>query len=394
MPQIFSLLTVFWPLVAQLPAQTDALQTVAERTGFRATARYDDVVGWCQEFAKAVPNAHLGELGRSAEGRSIPLLILADPPVRTAQAATRSGKLVCLIIGNIHASEVCGKEALPMLMREHFSNPHPPLLKDVILAVAPVYNADGNERVSKTSRPGQAGPADGTGQRSNARGLDLNRDFMKLEAPETQALVRFLNEWNPHLFIDTHTTNGSYHRYSITYDGPKNPATDPRIIDFMRKTLFPEVSAGFKDHTGLDAFYYGNFNREYTEWTSYPAQPRYGTTYVGLRNRLAVLSEAYAYAPYKTRVLATRDFVRECLQVAARHKAEIVRMLEAARPTAAPDGESGHERERVAIRSRLRSAGKPATVLGYVERREEGRRVRTDTPNSRPRRACLERSPT
>ena len=79
------------------------------------------------------------------------------------------------------------------------------------------------------------------GQRANARGLDLNRDFIKLEAPETRALVRFLNEWNPHLFIDTHTTDGSFHRYMITYEGPKNPAGDPRLMGFMRQTFFPEL---------------------------------------------------------------------------------------------------------------------------------------------------------
>ncbi len=97
----------------------------------------------------------------------------------------------------------------------------------MILAVAPIYNTDGNERVSKTNRPGQVGPEEGMGQRANARGLDLNRDFIKLEAPETRGLVKFFNDWNPHLFIDTHTTNGSHHRYTITYEGPKNPAGDP-----------------------------------------------------------------------------------------------------------------------------------------------------------------------
>ena len=137
-----------------------------------------------------------------------------------------------------------------MLLRDVFGGPHPPLLKDVILAVAPIYNTDGNERVSKTNRPGQVGPEEGMGQRANARGLDLNRDFIKLEAPETRGLVRFLNEWNPHLFIDTHTTDGSYHRYMVTYEGPKNPAGDPKIMGFMRQTFFPEVSASFEKQTG------------------------------------------------------------------------------------------------------------------------------------------------
>ncbi len=378
MPHVSYLVAAFLSVLGQLPEQADALKTVAERSEYRATARYDEVAAWCQAFAKTTPLAHLTELGQSSEGRSIPLLIVADPPVKSAAQATRSGKLIVFAIGNIHAGEVCGKEALPMLLREICSSPHPALLKDVILAVAPIYNTDGNERVSKTNRRGQVGPEEGMGQRANARGLDLNRDFVKLEAPETQGLVRFLNQWNPHLFIDTHTTNGSYHRYTITYEGPKNPAGDPEIIRFMRKTFFPEVGAAFEKRTDLKAFYYGNFNREHTNWTTYPAEARYGTTYVGLRNRLSVLSEAYAYAPYKTRVLATRDFVRECLEAAVKHKAEITKLLDLARGRSARATASSPG-EQVAIRSKVRSAGEPATVLGYVETRENDRPKKTDT---------------
>ncbi len=237
MLHVFGLVALVLPLVGQVPGKTAALPTVAEQSDFRATARYDDVSDWCRDFAKATSNAYLTELGRSSEGRSIPLLIVADPPVKTAAEAASSGKLVCLMIGNSHAGEVCGKEALPILLREVFGVPHPALLKDVILAVAPIYNTDGNERVSKTNRPSQVGPEEGMGQRANARGLDLNRDFIKLEAPETRGLVRFLNEWNPHLFIDTHTTNGSYHRYTMTYEGPKNPAGDHGIMEFMRNVF-------------------------------------------------------------------------------------------------------------------------------------------------------------
>ena len=236
----------FCPSLSRSPEKGSALQTVAERSGYRATARYDDVMAWCREFSKDTPNAHLAELGRTAEGRSIPLMIVADPPVTPPAEAAHPGKLVVL-----HHRQHPRRRGLrqggpadarPRGRREAAH----PLLKDLILAVAPIYNADGNERVSKTNRPGQVGPEEGMGQRGNARGLDLNRDFIKLEAPETRALVRFLNEWDPHLFIDTHTTNGSYHRYTITYDGPKNPAGDPRVIGFMRQTFFPEVTTAFE----------------------------------------------------------------------------------------------------------------------------------------------------
>ncbi|QEH36850.1 Prolyl tripeptidyl peptidase precursor [Aquisphaera giovannonii] len=374
----FGLAALVLSILADSPPQVDSLQTVAERSGFKATARHGEVMELCRELAKRHPEAaYLTELGRSAEGRPLPLLVLADPPVKSAEEAARSGKLVVLAIGNIHAGEVCGKEALPMLAREILQTPHHPLLKNLIIALAPIYNADGNERVSRDNRPGQVGPEEGMGQRANARGLDLNRDFIKLEAPETRALVDFFNTWKPHLFIDTHTTNGSHHRYTITYEGPKNPAGDPDVIGYARNGFLPRVAGAFEGKTGLHAYYYGNFDRGRTRWTSYPAEGRYGVTYAGMRNRLSVLSEAYAYAPYKDRVLATRDFVRACLETASSSKDEIVRLIREADRKAAS---SSAQPVTVAIRSEPRPLAKPRPILGFEEREKDGRRVPTDVP--------------
>jgi dipeptidyl-peptidase 4 len=361
-------------------AKDDALRTVAERSDYKATARYDDVVALCKELAGSSRLVHLAELGKTTEGRSLPLLVLADPPLRSPEEAKRSGKLVVLVIANIHAGEVCGKEALPILAREILAEPHPALLKDMVLALVPIYNADGNERVSKDNRPGQAGPEQGMGQRANAQGLDLNRDFVKLDAPETRALVRFLDRWDPHLFIDAHTTNGSHHRYTITYQGAVNPAGDPKVVEFTRKTMFPALSKALKEHSGYESFFYGNFNRDHTQWTTYGAQPRFGTSYVGLRNRLSILSEAYAYAPYKTRILATRDFVRECLAFAASHKEEIKDLLDHAHSETTRAGRDPKPDDRVSIRTRAEAFPEPATILGFVEQQKDGRRVATDEP--------------
>jgi dipeptidyl aminopeptidase/acylaminoacyl peptidase len=391
MAPIGTLVALSLPILAEFPQQVDTLQTVAEKSGYRATAPYGDVVDLCRELARVhQAAAYYTTLGQSAEGRSLPLLVLADPPVRSAEEAARSGKLVALAIGNIHGGEVCGKEALLILARELLATPHHPLLKDMIVCLAPIYNADGNERMSKQNRPGQNGPEEGMGQRTNARGLDLNRDFIKLEAPETRALVRFLNTWKPHLFIDTHTTNGSYHRYTITYEGPKNPAGDSRVISFARSEFFPGVTREFERKTGLQAYYYGNFNRDHTRWTTYPAEGRYATTYVGLRNRLSVLSEAYAYAPFKDRVLATRDFVRECLNQAAAHKAELARLLDEAQRAVVKAGGAPRKDDRVPIRSEARPLRDGEPILGYLEREENGRRLRTDTPKDYPAQLLLD----
>ena len=236
-----SLLTALFFLravAAQEPAAP--LPTVAEASDYQATSRYEEVVTFCNRLAEASDVVRLAEMGESFEGRSLPLIVLADPPIATAEEAAASGKLLTFAFANIHAGEVCGKEALLMLAREIAMAEDHPLLKDLIIVFAPILNADGNERMAPDNRPGQAGPNE-MGIRPNAQGLNINRDFTKLETPEARAMVRFLSEWDPAVIIDLHTTNGSYHQYTLTYDAPRNPAADPAIIEFTRDRMLPEV---------------------------------------------------------------------------------------------------------------------------------------------------------
>ena len=361
---------------AEIPTE---LLTVAERSGFKATARHEDVVALLDRLAAQAPDvARRIDMGTTTEGRAIPMLILANPPVATAaeaQAQVESGgKLVVLMLGNIHAGEVDGKEGLPMLARDLILADERPLLDRLILCFAPIYNADGNERVAPGNRPGQVGPEEGMGTRENAQGFDLNRDFVKAEAPETRALLKFLRGWDPAVLIDTHTTNGSLHRYLVTYAGPKAPAGDAALTAFVRDELLPAVTARVKERHGFDTFFYGNFNADHTRWETFPAEARYGTTYTGLRNRIGILSEGYSYAPYQDRVLGTRDFVRECLEYVAAHGDRVRQALDAADEAA----RRGPEGEPIALRSAAKPRAEKATVLGFVEEERDGHVVATD----------------
>lgn len=353
------------------------LLTVAEKSGYKATARHAEVVDLLRALDDASDLAVSVPFGTSVEGRDLPALVIARPPVASAdqaREARRRGRLVAVLYGNIHAGEVDGKEALPMLARELILTPDHPLLNDVVVVVVPIYNADGNERVARTNRPGQDGPEEGMGIRENAQGFDLNRDFIKLEAPETRALVRFVNDWDADVIVDTHTTNGSLHRYPITYAGPKCPAGDAPLIELVRDHMLPQISTRLRETKGLETFFYGNFSQDMTRWESFPSQPRYGTTYFGLVNRVSILSEGYSYAPYKDRVVGTLDFCREILEWSAQNKRTIRDTLDAARRRATERGSDPDTRDMVTLRSRLAPAPEKVTMLGFGEPGADGRR--------------------
>jgi dipeptidyl-peptidase-4 len=306
-----------------VPAQ--ALLTVAERSDYKATSKHAEVVLYCERLAKLSPLVRIALLGDTSEGRKLPLVILADPPIATPEEVHRSGKLVVFAMGNIHAGEVDGKEALLMLMRDLALARERPLLKDLVLLFVPNFNADGGDRFDK-NRSWQNGPAE-VGIRPNAQGFDLNRDYIKLESPEVRALVRFFTRWDPALTIDAHTTNGSHHNHTITYDSPRHPAVDGRLVEFAHNKMLPDVGKLVTQRSGYLTNYYGNFDKKKTVWQSAPALPRFGTQYVGFRHRIGILCESYVYAPYRDRVLASRDFVLSCCEYAAQNKEKLRKLL-------------------------------------------------------------------
>jgi hypothetical protein len=222
-----------------------------------------------------------------------------------------------------------------------------------VFLIAPDYNADGNEKVSPMNRTAQYGPIAGVGTRENGKGFDLNRDYMKLDTAEARSLVGFMNKWDPHVLVDLHTTNGSYHAYHLTYSPILNPNADPRLIEFTKsKMLAPIRQAMLKSHDWR-IYDYGNFapedggGRESSRvdpakpgnvtWRTFDHRPRFGNNYAGLRNRIAILSEAYSYLDFKGRVAVTEHFVEEIYKnVAANAKQVMTLTAQADRMFTAP----------------------------------------------------------
>ncbi|MEY3701568.1 MAG: hypothetical protein RI891_860 [Gemmatimonadota bacterium] len=314
----------------------DAQQTRAEASGYVETSSHADVIAFLDSLERRVPDAWVrGTIGTTTQGRVIPSLIVSRPLPRTPEAARRSGKPIVYVQGDIHGGEVEGKEAVLALLRDLLLDPKPNVLDSIVLIAVPIYNADGNDAFGPQERlrGAQNGPQR-IGNRPNAAGLDLNRDYIKAEAPETQAALQMFLRADPDVFVDLHTTNGSYHGYALTYSPSLHPAAmDPALAPagaWTRDTLLPLLRQRMRERHRFETFDYGNFRGEFAgrddpaslnkgAWETYEHVPRFGTNYVGLRNRVSVLSEAYSHDPFERRVLATRVYVLELLRAVAEH---------------------------------------------------------------------------
>ena len=200
--------------------------TRAEATSYQETSLHADVMGFLAALAaRNDPRFHLTTFGVSPDGRELPLVVMSAHGIKTPEESRRRGLPVVLIINGIHAGEVEGKEASMMLMRDVLDGTHADLLSKLTLVVVPLFNPDGNDAIDPANRKldlpkleGQIGP-EKVGTRVNKSGINLNRDYMRQAAPEMRQLQsRVVQVWEPELTIDCHATNGSVHRFAMTYD--------------------------------------------------------------------------------------------------------------------------------------------------------------------------------
>ena len=311
---------------AQDSGFSEAMITAAELSNFERTSTFAEVLSVVDALQASSELVHRETLVTSLEGKNVPLLVLADPPVRTPEDARDSGKLLVYIQGNIHGGEVEGKEASLIAMREILYGDKQHLLESQIILFLPVYNADGNDQMSDDSRPSQEMSPLLAGQRT-AHGYDLNRDGMIIDTIETAALFEnVIQRWDPDLFVDMHTTNGTWHGYSLTYAPSYHTAGDPAPSDYTVDVMLPAIRQSVKEKFNLDFNWYGGFDfRDWppTELRTYHHAPRYLTNNMGLRNRMAILSETFAHDRFYKRVHAANAFINEILEYTSTHAGEI-----------------------------------------------------------------------
>lgn len=305
---------------------TQGMLTEAERSNYERTSTFADVISVLDAIDENTDLMHRERLLISDGGREVPIVVLANPRVTSPAEAVSSGKPVIYIQGNIHGGEVEGKEASLIAMRDILFGDKQHLLENQILVFVPIYNADGNDAMSADSRPNQEMSPLLAGERT-AHGYDLNRDGMAIEAAETAALYEnVIQRWDPDLLVDLHTTNGTWHGYSLTYAPSYQTAGDGTTSAYTADVMLPALRDSIKAKFDLDFNWYGGFDyRDWppTELRTYNHAPRYLTNNMGLRNRMAILSETFSHDRFYKRVHAANVFVEEILEYSNIHGQEI-----------------------------------------------------------------------
>jgi hypothetical protein len=295
------------------------LSTIAERSGFVRTGRYDEVPRLCEAFAAAAPaKVRCASFGTTPEGRDMKVLVLsADGALDPATARAR-GRPVILAVGGIHAGEIDGKDAGFLVLRALLDGKLAKgVLDKVTLVFVPVFNVDGHERFGANHRPNQRGPAE-MGWRTTAQNLNLNRDWTKAEAPEMQAMLRLVAAWDPAVLVDLHVTDGAKFRHDVAVvvePAVGGPAPLQEAAQALSRGILERVDA--RGHHGLA--FYPSFEKDDDPASGFAVgvpPPRLGTGYMAVRNRIGVLVEAHSWHDYKARVRATHDVLAAVLELA------------------------------------------------------------------------------
>jgi hypothetical protein len=290
---------------AQNAPSGTSLQTVAERSKFQRTGRYDEVIRLCPQYQRTWPDAvRCTQFGTSPEGRPMFAMVVSRSGALTPEQARARKLPVMLVQAGIHAGEIDGKDAGFLTLRELLRNEVAPgSLKSFVLVFVPVFNVDGHERFGPWNRPNQRGPEQ-MGWRTTAQNFNLNRDYTKADAPEMRAMLKLLGAWDPILYVDLHVTDGAKFVHDVSNTLEPIYAGDPALHPAGR-SLLAELNARMTAGGSLPLDFYPDFvsyNDPASGFAAGASTPRFSTGYWPLHNRFGLLVETHSWKDYPTRV--------------------------------------------------------------------------------------------
>ncbi len=301
--------------------------TPAEASDFHTTPSYADTVAYLQRLQQAAPGViHLQTFGTTPQGRPMTVVIASGDGTFDVAAARRAHKPVVLVQAGIHPGEIEGKDAGLMLLRDiAITRKYPHLLDHVVLVYIPVFSVDGHENVSPFHRINQNGPAS-MGFRGQSQYLNLNRDYVKADAPEMRAWLKLWQTWLPDFLIDVHTTDGADYQYDLTWYTEDPHKLDPAVSAWQHDAIVDHAIPAYEKRGHLASIYLefkdGTNPRKGIE--NFGSGPRFSTGYAALQNRPALLIETHMLKSYQNRLQATYDLVELMLEQINRNPAALL----------------------------------------------------------------------
>jgi hypothetical protein len=306
--------------------------TVAERTGYTRTASSTEVLEFLDALRWSSDKMLIINMFTTSLRRTGAAAVLAGPRVASPDEAAKSGKTVVYLQGNIHAYEPEAKEALMMLMRDILFGKRKGLLDKLIIIVCPNLNVDGTDTLGLNE-----GTPHLLGSGTNAQGINLNRDAVRIETAEIAGLYRTVfNRWDPVLVYDGHLMGRVQHGYAIGYATCTVPAAHPGPRDYVFDKLFPAVREATRKTFGLEVFTHCEadgkwpptvWGHERAMWTT---EAKFIANAYGLRNRMAILAETPGHESFERRIYAHYALIAGVLDYAAAHGKEMQEVCRAA----------------------------------------------------------------
>ncbi len=299
------------------------------KTNFKAnsTPTFHELVQTYQKLDSACEFMQLQTIAYSDGGNPIHLLVV-NKNKRFEPNMAWNRNVVWLIMNGIHPGESEGVDASILYLNALAKNPK--LIPDsVTILVIPAYNIDGLRNRKEYTRANQNGPIE-KGFRASACNYDLNRDFLKADTKNTFAFYQIFQQWQPDVFLDTHTSNGADYQYTMTLITTQKQKLGGPAADFLYNEMNPTL---YKDmqKKGYEMCPYVNVFGQSPDEQGYEVfieSPKFSTGYAALFGTLAFVAETHMLKPYPDRVKATYALLDAFQSYCQSHKKELVRTKE------------------------------------------------------------------
>ena len=293
---------------------------------------YHEVIEAYEKLAGYYWQADLFEMGSTDAGRPLHLFMISGDGDFDPVSIRRGGRTIVLVNNGIHAGEPAGIDASIeyaagiLAGREDMAD----VLDNTVIAIIPVYNIGGSLNRSRYFRMNQDGP-EYKGARRNARNLDLNRDFVKMDSENARSFAHIFHFLDPDVFVDTHTTNGADHQSVMTLIATLHEKLPPGMSEFFNERMVPELYRRMNDETPYGMVPYlqlvdrSDIRKGITGFNDHPF---YSTGYASLFNCFAFMTETLVYKPFPERVKATYELMKFLVEFTSANSAEIAGLRE------------------------------------------------------------------